>query len=43
MASDPILSDEDEDNGVTQSCEEHQTHQVSHSSDDPEETAKEES
>ena len=43
MASGPFLSDEDEDNGVTQSREEHQTHQVSHSSDDPEETAKEES
>ena len=43
MASGPFLSDEAEDNGVTQSREEHQTHQVSHSSDDPEETAKEES
>ena len=44
MASDPIPSDEDEDdNGVTQSGEEHRTHQVSHISDDPEGTAKEES
>ena len=39
-----MASDEDEDdNGVTQSGEEHQTHQVSHISDDPEGTAKEES